>query len=362
MDAFYNEGWTVHAFLATDIVRFISAITSFIILLSYLVLPDKRRHPSLLILNMAIAIFLFSMTVFFSIGNPNKLQCSGPINPSTQDNNVLCAVQGAILIFSSLATCCWSAALIVNLHCHTVWNSNFFTHRYVALNIICWGIPTAFMATALGLHAVRFEFANLCLVSVSRIFELFFYPMAVIICPAFLLHISTFFYIARIAIKEGLETDMSQSLSTGSHTGRSQAARRHRHVITAVKIQWRALLLAIVSCGTVVFYWIFYFTQIHKMQRIGTDPTITTHWLECMLTADNNHNQNSCVHVVSPHLPPFGLMITAEALVSLCGFWVFLIFGKRSLWREWNDLIYDIRVTLGARGRVEKNGEQFFAL
>ncbi|KAG0177562.1 hypothetical protein DFQ29_004697 [Apophysomyces sp. BC1021] len=207
--------------------------------------------------------------------------------------------------------------------------------------------------------------------------------MAVIICPAFLLHIATFFYIARIAVREGLETDMSQSLSTGSNTGRSQAARRHRHVITAVKIQWRALLLAIVSCGTVVFYWvreqaiylqmltltlipcpgqIFYFTQIHKMQRIGTDPTITTHWLECMLTADNNKNQNSCVYVISPHLPPFGLMITAEALVSLCGVWVFLIFGKRSLWREWNDLIYDIRVTLGARGRVEKNGEQFFAL
>lgn len=52
---------------------------------------------------------------------------------------------------------------------------------------------------------------------------------------------------------------MSQSLSNGSHTQRNQlAAMRHKHVISAVKIQWRALLLAVAGIVTVMFYWVKY--------------------------------------------------------------------------------------------------------
>lgn len=253
---FYKENWATRGFLATDVIRFVSAVLSLILVISYLVLPDKRRHPSLLILNMSIAIFLFSMVVFFSVGNPKRLQCAANgISPGEMSNNTLCAAQGAILIFGSFATCLWCAALILNLHVHTVWNSNFFTNRYILLNIVCWGIPAAIMAIALGLHAVKFEFANLCVVSMKYIFPLFFYPLAAIVCPSFLVHIGTFFYIARIAVREGLESDMTQSLSTGTMTDRPPGVSR-KHVMVAVKIQWRALLLAVVAIVTVLFYWV----------------------------------------------------------------------------------------------------------
>lgn len=220
------------------------------------------------------------MVVFFSIGDPKRLQCSGDINPADMDNNALCGAQGAILIFSSLATVLWCAALIVNLHMHTVWNSSFFANKYIFLHVFCWGVPAAFMAAALGLHAVKFEFANLCLVSIDYIFDLFFYPMAAIIAPAFLLHILTFFYIAKVcridgvkaiythkladiqlyrqvAMKESAQSEASQSRSANSFASRNQlATRKHKHVIQAVKIQWRALLLAIVALVTVLFYWV----------------------------------------------------------------------------------------------------------
>jgi hypothetical protein len=150
---------------------------------------------------MSLSIFLFSMVVFFSVGNPKRLQCAADgINPGEFSNNHLCAAQGAILIFGSFATCLWCAALILNLHVHTVWNSNFFTNKYALLNLICWGIPAAIMSIALGLHAIKFEFANLCLVSMDYIFPMFFYPLAAIVCPSFLIHISTFFYIAKVKV------------------------------------------------------------------------------------------------------------------------------------------------------------------
>lgn len=158
------------------------------------------RHPSQLILNMAISTFLFSMPVFFSVGNPKRLQCAADsISSGAMGNNNLCAAQGAILIFGSFATCMWCAALILNLHVHTVWNSSFFANKYVYLNAVCWGVPTAFMATAIGLHAVKFEFANLCVVSMEYIFPIFFYPLAAIVCPCFLLHMITFCYIAKVS-------------------------------------------------------------------------------------------------------------------------------------------------------------------
>lgn len=93
----------MHGFLATDILRFISSIVSFFMLVSYLVLPDKRRHPSLLILNVSASIFLFSMVVYFSIGNPQKLQCANLVSVSTQDNNILCATQGQFLLLSYIS-------------------------------------------------------------------------------------------------------------------------------------------------------------------------------------------------------------------------------------------------------------------
>ncbi|ORZ25447.1 hypothetical protein BCR42DRAFT_8198 [Absidia repens] len=355
----YNQGWPEHAFFATDIVRSVSAVAVFFIMFSYFVLPDKRRHPSLLILNFSVAVFLFSFVAFFSVGDPKRLQCADEVNASTQDTNTLCAAQGAILMFSSLATVLWCCALIINLHLHTVWSSNFFTNRYFLLHLFCWGVPAAFMATALGMKQIQYEFANLCLVSLDQIFNLFFYPMAAIVCPSFVLHICTFLYIARIAVREGIESDMSQSASNAS-MGRAQRAVRHKHVIQAVHIQWRALLLAIIACVTVLFYWIFYFTQIRRVSDLKDDTTILDNWLQCMITPGNT--QNSCVSIVSGHLPPFGLMVAAEALVSVIGIWVFLIFAKRSIFIEWNDLIYNIRVYLGGRGRAEKHGEQFFQL
>lgn len=101
-------------------------------------------------------------------------------------------------------------------------------------------------------------------------------------------------------------------------------------------------------------------TQMSRMTDLHTNPLAILDWLECMLTPGNG--QNICADVISPHLPPFPLMIVAELLVSSIGTFVFLTFGKRSLWREWNDLIYDTRMRMRGRGGLEKHGEQFFAL
>jgi hypothetical protein len=81
-------------FLATDIIRSVSAGLSLFLVISYAVLPDKRSHPSLLIFEFFIALFLYSADVLFVVGNPKRIQCSTDIVSSTQGNNIICAIQG----------------------------------------------------------------------------------------------------------------------------------------------------------------------------------------------------------------------------------------------------------------------------
>lgn len=74
-------------------------------------------------------------------------------------------------------------------------------------------------------------------------------------------------------------------------------------------------------------------------------------------------DQNYCANVISSKLPPFALMILAETWISLIGIVVFIIFGKRSLWREWNDWIYEMRMRFITKKRhYPKQEDQFFAL
>lgn len=355
---FYPESWAVNGFKATDVVRLISAIVSFFMLVSYIVLPDKRGQSSFFISNFSAAIFLYSAVVFFSLGNPQRIQCANLVTASNQNNNILCAVQGAILIFASLATCCWAAALIANLHFQTVWKSNAIKNQQILVWLFCWGYAVVVMCVALGLQQVKFEFANLCVVSIDTIFELFFYPMAAIVCPAFLIHLLTFIYIARITFKQGIQSDTSQEGPTEMDSA-PITSRKHKHVMVALQIQWRPVLLAVLAIGIVLFYWIFYFTQIHRMASIKYSPNTELLWAECMISPDGD--QNNCAQIINQFLPKYGLMITAESLVSSLGIWLFIIFGKISLLKEWGSWFQEQGRRFTSKSN-KRQSEQFFAL
>lgn len=54
-----------------------------------------QRHPSILVLNVALSVFLFSVPAFFALGDPKRIQCaSDGIRAADQDNNLVCAAQG----------------------------------------------------------------------------------------------------------------------------------------------------------------------------------------------------------------------------------------------------------------------------
>ncbi|KAG0261326.1 hypothetical protein BG011_001100 [Mortierella polycephala] len=343
-------------FKVTDTMRAISMVFSFVLMMSYICLPEKRSHPSALILFFSACVFLFSAVIIFPLVDTRAMQCAGPINPSTQQNNLKCAIQGAMLVFASVATCAWCSALILNLHLHTVWNSAWLAKKYWLLNIICWGFAITVTVIALALGEIRWEYATLCLISQEYVSAIFFYPMAAMIFPAFLIHIATFFHIARISAQAGIDSE-TMSRSTLS-AGAAAVISHRRHVMMAIKIQWRAALMAICALLAVMFYWLFYFLQLTKIKP----ETLGPHVVEFVVCLKSGKPHDTCADELAPYLPPYGLMIAAEFLVSTIGTMIFVVFFKKALVHEWSEWFGTIGYLLRGKRRQKKEQEQFFVI
>ncbi|KAK3848609.1 MAG: hypothetical protein J3R72DRAFT_360928 [Linnemannia gamsii] len=348
----YREGALDKGFKMTNTMRAVSMVFSFILMVSYLCLPDKRSHPSALILLFAICVFLFSVVVIFPLIDTNGMQCVDEYTPSTQQNNLKCAM----LIFASVGTCAWCSALIVNLHLHTVWNSAWLAKKYWLLHTICWGFAITVTAVALGTGEVRWEYATLCLISQEKSSTIFFYPMAAMIFPAFLVHIATFFHIARISAQAGADSE-TMSRSTLSASAAAVISHR-RHVMMAIKIQWRAAVMAVCALLCVTFYWLFYFLQLSKINPKELAPHVQT-FAMCLM---QKKSHDTCADELAPHLPPYGLMIAAEFLVSSIGTVIFIVFFKMALVREWSEWFSSIGYLCSGKRRQKQEQDQFFVI
>jgi hypothetical protein len=246
--------------------------------------------------------------------------------------------------------------LIINLHLHTVWNSAWFAKRYWLLHTVCWGFAIAVTSIALGLGEVRWEFATLCLISQESASTIFFYPMAAMIFPAFLVHIATFVHIARISAQAGADSE-TMSHSTMS-VGAAAVITHRRHVMMAIKIQWRAAVMAICALMSVMFYWLFYFLQLKKIKP----ETLQPHVVEFVGCLRSGLTHDECADQLAPNLPPYGLMIAAEFIVSTIGTVIFIVFFKTALVREWGEWFGSIAYLLSGKRRQKKEQDQFFVI
>jgi len=151
-----------------DILKSLSALLALIVAVSYMVLPEKLHHPSNLILFAAISSCLFSAAVIPSYGDPRRIQCAThQANPTvlivtaTSYNNILCTIQGAWVIFGSMATTAWLSLIIMNLHLHTVWNASWLLTRQWVFHLIGWGLPATLTVIAITTKAIGWNNSNM---------------------------------------------------------------------------------------------------------------------------------------------------------------------------------------------------------
>ncbi|KAF9399793.1 hypothetical protein BGZ94_005641, partial [Podila epigama] len=351
-NAFYKEGLLDQGFFVTDVLKAASAFLSLILVISYLVLPDKLQHPSNLILFSAIATTVFLAAVGPSFGDPRKVQCAPDgIHVASSHNNTLCTIQGAWLLFGAIATVAWLSIVIINLHLHTVWNSSWLSRRSWLSHLLGWVIPACFAVIAVITKSIGWNNSNMCMATAETAGVLLFIPLGIIMVPATILHFATFGHIIKVTLQaERSETISHSTLSSG------KAARisHRRHVMNAIRIQWRAAALALVVSSSVLMYWAFYIVEGSK-----TDLSWMSTWQLCIF---NGEGQEKCGDKFARgHVPDFIFMMITESLVSTTGLWIFLLFFKKSIIQEWREKISGWSCFGRAKSR-RREEDQFYVI
>lgn len=169
--------------------------------------------------------------------------------------------------------------------------------------------------------------------------------------PATLVHIATFVHIVKVTLQAGSSDTVSHSTLS---SGKAARISHRRHVMNAIRIQWRAAVLAIVVSGSVLLYWAFYLVEGAK-----TDMTWMSTWQLCIFTKAGT--QEECgARFAKGHVPDFLFMMITEGLVSTTGLWIFLLFFKKSVVMEWKEYISGWICCGGRKRRREE--DQFYVI
>lgn len=274
----YSDKNIEHDFNIINNLRIISTFLSIIILIIYIIklkniinedynirkkLIDKNIN--IIIICLSFSIFLFSCVSLFSIMNPKRIQCKDSITKSTQNNNKLCSIQGGVLVFSSFSTVIWIFVLILNFHINKIWNSDYLITRYYFNNIIIWSIPTIITFIILATNNISYEFANLCLVSIDNIYNMFFYPIGSIVFLGFLILIISLIIITYKYIYTNVEFYMHNQEDEYKIEIKKIELNK---TIDIFRNHWRYILIGLITIFTISFYWMFYYKEINKFKNI----------------------------------------------------------------------------------------------
>ncbi|CAG8534009.1 10114_t:CDS:2 [Cetraspora pellucida] len=301
---FYPEGHIDMIYTVLSVLRVISFVCIAIIVLSYLVLPNKREHPAMIVLIFNICLLAFIGINFFYIGNHKSIQCADDFTQSTMKNNVLCGVQAIT-------------------------------------------------------NNISFDFGAVCMVSKNISKELFWAPLAMFVIPAFLIHIVTFIYVAKAQWM--LARDFEDS-SLGTIVTNSTGTLDHvtsQDVLNVIKIQWRSLLLAMVLLITYIIFMVT-LTATSQLSPLLSSTTDVDSWIIDWLNCLKNHlstndGQNQCAYIPNGHIPNIVFLTIAELLTASVGISIFLVFGTSvgllMEWKNWFTKIF---------GRVEKHSSNIF--
>jgi len=131
-----------------------------------------------------------------------------------------------------------------------------------------------------------------------------------------------------------------------------------RHVMMAIRIQWRAALMAICAIVSVMVYWLFYFIQLRKINP----ATLQYHILEFVYCLKLGNTQDTCADQIAEFLPPYGMMIAAEGVVSSIGVIIFVVFFKPTIFKEWADKFSSLGYLISGKGKFRKEQDEFFVI
>ncbi|KAF9953393.1 hypothetical protein BGZ72_005464 [Mortierella alpina] len=247
-------------------------------------------------------------------GNSNA--CINDFEESTGHNSKLCGAQGVLIIYLTHTSALWCTLLIYKLHLLAVWRSDMVDRYYAWLTAFCWTFPLAFAIPIAVKNLSQYAgVGSTCLVSNKNLNIYLFYPLAVYIYPAMVLHACTVAKMVHLAVLSSkIDTGLSQ-LSTSARLKRTTTMQAKR----LLRGQWRPALMLGITMSSLTVFWTL------------------------------------CAKGIASHLPSIPWFATAEMLHAVIGIVVALVFvAKAEFWSEWSFLLSNVfsrgKLGRGSRG------------
>lgn len=202
-----------------------------------------------------------------------------------------------------------------------------------------FGIPGIGMAVMLVYTGVSFRFGEICHINISHALQDYWAPLLTFSIAAWILQMATMAYCMRIFVRALFDHSTNNSSGLPSYTASMrtvtarQAYRRVRHVL---QLQWRGVALVLIIIGNVVFFAVVFIKLDRAVELTPTNARHAQPWLVCLALSGGDRSQ--CQAQASALGPNEATLLAMVILLSLVGFWNFVLFARPSMCLGWIDL------------------------
>lgn len=314
---FTHTEWDSMAYTAY-VSSFTTLLGDIFLLLSFYLNPPRREYPFNLFFNLCGASLMVSVCFMVELGYGKDAFLCHNGSPSTQEF-APCGAQGFMLVFFTLATCCWWLIICVNLYMilHgkiTKANQTKWMRYYY---IFGWGYPSLALLIGGSTATVEMDMPSIfCFLSddpdqVWVQYGLVYVPLGIMVTVGGVIIISIFYQSFR-AWQSVKELDASRTR------------------------QWPYFRVCFFSMGFFFIWLMIFFTRTSLIPSQDVVQTAFNEWIQCNKNVYiQNEPTNNCGVTPSPRTN-MGVLITQYICLSVHGLLLVVVFcSDPEIWAGW---------------------------
>ncbi|KAJ5603296.1 hypothetical protein N7537_006252 [Penicillium hordei] len=302
------------------------------LLISYAVLPVKWTHRHYL-----------SIAFIIPLGAKPE-QCHNAITPNDMRSNLSCAFSGSLLLLGGWLVVIWSFIRTMAFHLQVCWEK-VLGPKFMWTAFVCgFGIPAIGLTIMLILTGVSFRFGKICHINVTNGLYDYWIPVMVFAVAALFLQLSTMVYCTHIYLRSLFDKSASTSGSSGTNLpsysasiGTVTARQAYRRIRRVLKLQWRGIALTSIILGNVLFFAVVFIGLDNAVAPTVENVKTAAPWLICLAETGD---KDLCREYAAAIGPNEATLLAVVFLLSLVGFWNFILFARPSMFAGWLDLFH----------------------
>lgn len=243
----------------------------------------------------------------------------------------------------------WSFIRTVAFHLQVCWEVVLGPKFMWTAFFFGFGIPAVGLTVMLILTGVSFRFGQICHINVTNGLYDYWIPVMIFASAALFLQVATIAYCTHIYLRSLFDKSASTSGSSGaaalpSYTSsvRTVTARQaYRRMRRVLQLQWRGITLVLIILANVIFFAVVFINLDNAVAPNAHNAETAVPWLRCLTLTKGD--MEACREYAAAIGPNEETLLAVVFLLSLVGFWNFILFARPSMFAGWFDLFRSVK-------------------